>query len=172
MHRRVHPELLLTEPQGSLGVRARDLELAAMGGDHRDRHMDPRHLEPVLHVQLISPVGVLGRELPAVAPQLDFGEPEQRVGGHQLVTLERCLVLALVERPRLLEAPTHMEHVGDRAVRRAQQARVVHGGREVVRPCGVGRRLGIADGAAEEGDDRERLDAERVVLESVGQFEC
>ena len=142
-----------------------------MGGDHRDRQMDPRHLEPVLDVELVCAIGVLGRELPAAAPQLDIGEPGQRVRGQQLVALMPFLVLALEERTRLLDAPTHVEHVRDRTVRLVQQHRVADGGGEVVCPCGVRRRLGIADGAAEEGEDGERLDPERVVVELVGELE-
>jgi len=38
-------------------------------------------------------------------------------------------------------------------------------------PCCVRRRLGIADSAAEEGEDGERLDPERVVVELVGEPE-
>ena len=102
MHGRVQPDLLLPELQGSLRVRAGDLELAAMGGDHCDRQMDPRHLEPVLDVELVSAIGVLGRELPAAAPELDIGEPGERVRGQQLVALMPFLVLALDERTRLV----------------------------------------------------------------------
>ena len=120
VHGRVQPDLLLSELQGSLRVGAGELELAAMGGDHRDRQMDPGHLEPVLDVELVCAIGILGRELPAVAPQFDIGKPGQRVRGQQLVALMPFLVLALEERTRLLDAPTHVEHVRDRTVRLVQ----------------------------------------------------
>src|SRR4030095_8153121 len=48
---------------------------------------------------------------------------------------------------------------------------VADGGGKAMCPCRVCRRLGIADGAAEEGDDGERLDPERVVVELVGELE-
>ena len=48
MDGRVQPELLLAELQRPLRVRARELELTAVGGDQRDRQVGPRHLEPVL----------------------------------------------------------------------------------------------------------------------------
>ena len=59
----------------------------------------------------------------------------------------------------------------NRAVRLIQQLRVADGRREVVRSRGVRRRLGIADGAAEEGEDGERVNAECVVVEIVGDRE-
>jgi hypothetical protein len=141
-----------------------ELELATMGGDYGDRQMDPGHLEPVLDVELVCAIGILGRELPAVAPQFDIGKPGQRVRGQQLVALMPFLVLALEERTRLLGAPTHVEHVRDRTVRLVEQRRVADGGGKVMCPFGARRCLRIADGAAEGGEDGERLDPERVVV--------
>jgi len=75
-------DLLLAELQGSLRVGAGELELAAMGGSRGDRQMDPGNLEPVLDAELVGAIGVLGRELPAVAQQLDIGKPGERFRGH------------------------------------------------------------------------------------------
>ena len=98
-------------------------------------------------------------------------EQDERIRSQQLVALAPFLVLALHEHTRLFHAPAHVEHGRDCVVRLVQQSRVTDGGGEVVCSCGVRRRLGIADGTTERGEDGERVDAERVVGEIVGDRE-
>ena len=52
MDRCVKPDLLLSELQRQLRVRAGDLELAAMGGDHGGGQVIPRRLEAVLEADI------------------------------------------------------------------------------------------------------------------------
>ena len=58
---------------------ARELELAAMDGNHSDRKVVLRHLEPVLDRDVVGAGGVRGRERPAPGPELDPCEAPERV---------------------------------------------------------------------------------------------
>ena len=90
-------------------------------------------------------VGVLGRELPAPAPELDPREAPERAGAARLVALAPLLVLALEqERGRRRSLRHDDEHRRDRDVRLLQQLRVAGCGRELVRPGRVRRSLGVA----------------------------
>jgi len=56
-----------------------------VGGDHGDRQVYPRHLEAVLHGELVGAVGALGGELPVAAPQLDVRQGEQGLRSRELL---------------------------------------------------------------------------------------
>ena len=165
-------ELLFRKPQTSLRVGSGELELTAMGGDRRDRHMNPRHIEAVLEIELVVAIGIRSRELPAARRKLDVGQPPQHIRRQQLVAVLPFLVLALQDRPGLIDAPPHLEHLRDRCSSPVQQPRIAGRQRNVLCSCGVGRRLGIADGAAEKREEGHRVDKERVVPELVGDLEC
>ena len=111
--RRVEPELLLGELERSLRVLARELELAAMDGDERDRQVVLRHLEPVLDRDVARAGGVLGRERPAPGPELDPREAPERVGAPRLVALAPLPMLALEQGARLVPPRGRREGVHD-----------------------------------------------------------
>src|SRR6185436_7528048 len=167
----MQPELLLPELQRSLRMFAGEIKLTPVGGDSRQREVYPRHLEPVLDLNLMCAVGVLGRQTPAAAPQLDPGEPEESVRRPKLVPLAPVMVRALEQRAFAVDVIAYSEHVALRDDRLLKQLRIADGGRKVVGSRRVPRRLGIADGASEKREHRERTHPERVVVEAVGEVE-
>src|SRR5580765_6078472 len=66
-----------------------------MNGNHSDRKVVLRHLEPVLDRDVVCVYCVRGRELPAPGPELDPCEAPERAGAPRLVALAPLLVLAL-----------------------------------------------------------------------------
>ena len=73
----------------------RQVELATMNGDERDREVVLRHLEPVLERDVERAGGELGRERPASGPELDPRQAPERAGAARLVALGRVPELAL-----------------------------------------------------------------------------
>src|SRR5262245_10318850 len=119
MHGRVKPKLLLPQLQGSLRVCARNLELPSMDSNRSDRKMHPRHLEPVLDLDLVRAFGVVGCELPAAAPQLDPCKPVKRICCQKLVSLAPQVVFALEQRAGGIKVPLRNEHTTQHVCRLA-----------------------------------------------------
>jgi hypothetical protein len=165
------PELLLPEPQRQLRMRASDVELTAMGRDHRGRQVIPGHIEAVLNIDVECAGSVIRRGLPAAAPQLDPCKIGENVCRPELVALAPLLVRGLEKPTGSVEIPAHVEHVRERVRRLPQQRDVASGSRELVRPRRVCRSVGVADRAPEEREQRERAHSQRVIVEIVGQPE-
>src|SRR4029453_12389295 len=152
-------------------MRASNLELAPMGGDHRGRQMIPRDIEAVLDVDLECRGSVLRRELPAAAPQLEKGGTGGRACRPQLIALSPLVVYGLEERAGGVDVPALVEHLHERVCRLLKQLHVADSGRELVGPRRMCRSVGVAYPTAEEREYRERMHPERVIVEIVGQLE-
>ena len=172
MERRPEPELLLRERQGPLRLLAGELELAAMDGDPRDREVVLRHLDPVLDADLARAGGAVRRELPAPASSSTHASDQSRIALHGSSRSRHSWYSRSSTTRAASMSPSEMSSVGDRVGRRPQQLRVADGGRELVRPRRVRRRLRVAHDAAEQGELVERAGPERVVVELVGELEC
>ncbi|MFL6013184.1 MAG: hypothetical protein ACJ74P_02595 [Gaiellaceae bacterium] len=164
--------LRAAEPERPLGMLACELELPAMNGDHGDRKVILRHLEPVLDRGVVGAGGVLGRELPAPGEELDPGEAPESPSGARLVPLVPLPVLALEQRASLVPLRRRGKGVDDRLRALAHQLLAADGVGEVV--CHrreILRRLGLADEPAEDGVHRASASPEHVVVDVVGELE-
>ena len=171
--RRVEPELLLGQLERALRMLARELELAAMDGDERDREVVLRHLEPVLDRDVVRARGVVGRELPAPGPELDPGEAPERAGAPRLVALAPLSVLALEQRAGLVPPRRRRERVRRRPA--SPPAPAASPPTAVAKSCA---RAGRCAGASASPTNQPRIActararvAQRVVVELVGELE-
>ena len=108
-----------------------------MDGHPRDRDVVLIPLDAVLHVDVASVVGVLGRELPAPTPQLDPRKIPEHVCSEELVALLPLPVLALEHRASLVDIARIERQPGDQDVRLPHEARVTGSGRKGKRAYGV-----------------------------------
>ena len=132
----------------------------------------PRHLEPVLDLDLVRACGVVRRELPAAAPELDPGKLVERA----LLPTARLARAARRTRARAARARRQgpsacMNTRPSASPRLVLQARLAGSGREFVRSRRVCRRVSVSDETAEEREHSECDDPHRVVVEIVGQLE-
>ena len=129
-------ELLLRELERQFGMLARQLELAPMDGDDRDREEVLRHFEPILDRDVAGTCGVLGAECPASGPELNPGETPERAGAPRLVALAPLFVLAHEQRASLLPLRERCEGVHDRQRRLPHELLAADRAREVAGACG------------------------------------
>ena len=141
-------------------------------GDDRDGEMILRHLEPVLDRESRARCGVRGRELPSAQPRI---RPTRDPRARARPAARRAHATPRT-RARAAPAPPpssgQIEDVHDRERRLQHQLLAAHGAREVVGPCGDPGCRRFADEPCRGWPaPRGRVDAERVVVELLGELE-
>ena len=152
--RRVERELLFRKLERSVRMLACERELSAVDGNDRDRQMILGHLQAVLDRDVVRLRRLVGRELPAAAPELEPRETPERAGTPRLVSLAPLLELALEQRAGLASPRRRREGVHDGERRLLHELRSADRRREVVRLRGKRRRIRFADHPAEDRLDR------------------
>src|SRR5438128_7203364 len=74
---------------------ARELDLAPVDGDNRDRKVVLGPFEAVLNRDVVRARSMLRCELPVSCPELEPGETPQRAGASRLVAVAPLLMLAV-----------------------------------------------------------------------------
>src|SRR5690348_10764392 len=108
-----------------------ELEPTSVDGDNRYRKVVRRHLDAVLDRDVVGAGGVLGRKLPASAPEFEPRERPRRACGARLVSLAPILILAFEKRTILAALRRGREGVHDRLARLANELLAAHGAREL-----------------------------------------
>src|SRR5829696_4765202 len=110
---------------------ARELELAPVDSDDRDRKVVLRHLQAVLDRDVVRASGVFGRNCPAPGPELEPREAPERASAPGLVAVAPFRMLALEDGTRLVSLRGWREGVHDRLRRFLNQPFAAEGAREV-----------------------------------------
>src|SRR5262249_31523172 len=131
---RMERELLPGELECTRGGLACEPEPPAVKRDGRDRKVVLRHLEPVLDRDVVRSRCVVGRELPAAAPELDPREAPERPCATRLVALAPLGMLALEQGQGLVAPVRAGKRADDRERRLLDELRASNGRREVVWP--------------------------------------
>ena len=171
MDGRVQPELLLAELQRPLRVRAGELELTAVGGDHASGRCCPRHLEPVLGdlVRARRRTRPRARQRPAHSSTQASSRARPPPKARRARATRGTRARAARAQRRM--SPRRRSTCASCAARLLHAARVAAGGRELVGSRRVRRRLGSPTARPRNASIVERTDAERVVVELVGELE-
>ena len=164
----------LRQPAGLLGELASAREVAAVGGDERQREQARRRCDLVAHVravQLPRLQRVPFRQRVVPGPQLDHRQVPERVGRHSLVPLAPVRVEALEEGAGAVEVSGPEEYVRERESHVRHGLRHLAAADELVGLLGELERPGPACVELDQGEPAERRRAQGGVSDLLGQVD-